>query len=164
MGSPKQGMRAPQPGIPMYAPNKRGQTRAVYRSSDGRLVAFSSSGSEEEPAAAAEEEPAAVASSGAEEESVALAEDDPDSDDFDPWPPLPHDLPTRERYTQTLTVYPRNAGTIPGAHGPVSDPNGYPEALHEVRVPWNIFRHRFKFEVRRFGHNNIRHKVDCLAP
>ena len=161
-GQPEpQGMRAPLPGIPMYAPNKRGQIRAVYRNSDGRLVAFSSSGSEEEPVeggSSNDEEPAAVAEQ-AEEESVAVAEEEPDSDDFSPWPPLPHEqvgLLTHERCAQTLTVYPRNAGTIPGAHGPISDPNGYPEALHEVRVPWNIFRHRFKFEVRRYGHNNIR--------
>ena len=150
-GQPEpQGMRASRPGVPMYAPNKRGQVRAVYCSSDRRLVVFSASGSEEEPAVSAER---------SEEESVAVAEEEPDSDDFSPWPPLPHEqagLPTQERCTQTLTVYPKNAGTIPGAHGPSSDPNGYPEALHEVRVPWNIFRHRFKFEVRRYGHNNIR--------
>ena len=100
-GQPEpQGMRAPRPGIPMYAPNKRGQVRAVYRSSDGSLVAFSSSGSEEEPAVAAEQ---------SEEESVAVAEEEPDSDDFSPWPPLPHEqagLPTQERCAQTLTVYP----------------------------------------------------------
>ena len=160
-GQPEpQGMRAPPPGIPMYAPNRRGQIRAVLRSSDGRLVAFSSSGSEEEPAeggSSNDEGPAGVAEQ-AEEESVAVAEEEPDSDDFSPWPPLPREQVgrlTHERCTQTLTVYPRNAGTIPGAHGPILDPNGYPEALHEVRVPWNIFRHRFKFEVRRYSHKNI---------
>ena len=82
-GQPEpQGMQAPRLGIPLYAPNKRGQVRAVYRSSDGRLVAFSSSGSEEEPAAVAEEEP--------------------DSDECDPLPPLPHEqagLPLQERCT-----------------------------------------------------------------
>ena len=59
---------------------------ALYRSSDGRLVAFSS-GSEEPPA---------------------VAEEEPDSDDFDPWPPLPHEqagLPTQERCTQTLSQH-----------------------------------------------------------
>ena len=140
-------MQAPRPGIPVYAPNRRGEIRGVYRSSDGRLVAFSSSGSVEEPAAAAEEE------------SDAIAEEELASDEFEPWPPLPREqagLPTRERFTQTLTVYPRNAANIPGAHGPIEDPNGFPEALHDVRVPWNIFRHRFKFEVRRYGHDNIR--------
>ena len=67
----------------MYAPNKRGQARAVYRSSDCRLVAFSSSGSEEEPAVSAEqseEEPAEGGSS---------TDEEPGSDDFSPWPPLP---------------------------------------------------------------------------
>ena len=65
-------------------------------------------------------------------------------------------LPSRETSTQTLTVYPRNAANIPGAHGPITDPNSYPEALHDMRVAWNIFRHRLKLEVRRCGRNNIR--------
>ena len=62
-------------------------------------------------------------------------------------------LPSRETSTQTLTVYPRNAANIPGAHGPITDPNSYPEALHDMRVAWNIFRHS---EVRRCGRTNIR--------
>ena len=106
-GQPEpQGMRAPLPGIPMYAPNKRGQIRAVYRNSDGRLVAFSSSGSEEEPAeggSSNDEEPAVVAEQ-AEEESVAVAQEKPDSDDFSPWPPLPREqvgLLTHERCTHS---------------------------------------------------------------
>ena len=92
-GQPEpQETRAPRPGIPLCAPNKRGEVRAVYRSSDGRLV----------------------------------------SDDFDPLPPLPHEqagLPSQERCAQTLTVYPRNAGTIPGAHGPIEDPKWFPRII-----------------------------------
>ena len=85
------------------------------------------------------------------EENLAIAEEDPDSDACDPFPPLPHEqagLPSREISTQTLTVYPRSAANIPGAYGPVADPDGYPEALHDMRLPWNIFHRRFKFEVR----------------
>ena len=41
-----QGMRAPRPGVPIYARNRRGMLCACYRGSNGRLVAFSSSGSE----------------------------------------------------------------------------------------------------------------------
>ena len=40
----------------------------------------------------------------------------------------------------------RGMRLIPGAHGPIEDANGFPESLREVRVPWNIFRHRFKFD------------------
>ena len=49
--------QAPQPGIPIYARNRRGVLRACYRNSQGRLVAFSSSGLEEENLAIAEENP-----------------------------------------------------------------------------------------------------------
>ena len=43
------GMRAPQPGLPLYAPNRRGVIRAVDQSCSGKLVAFSSSGSDDNP-------------------------------------------------------------------------------------------------------------------
>ena len=73
-----QGTQAPQPGIPIYARIRHGILQACYHNSNGRLAAFSSSGSEDE--------------------SVAVAEEEPDSDDCDPLPPLPHEqagLPSR---------------------------------------------------------------------
>ena len=57
-------------------------------------------------------------SSGCDDEDVAVAKKEPDSDDDDPLPPLPHEQagrPSREISAQTLAVYPRNAANIPGA-------------------------------------------------
>ena len=51
------GMWAPQPGIPLYAPNRPGVIRAVYQSCNGKLVAFSSSGSDDNSVAVVGDEP-----------------------------------------------------------------------------------------------------------
>ena len=66
-----------------------------------------------------------VPTSGSEEEPAAAAEEEPDSDDFDPLPPLPHERRpsiTGKVHPDSLMVYSRNAGTIPGAQGPIEDP------------------------------------------